>query len=152
MKRISVLIAAMALIFGIALQDAYAGKVSKKLPVIRVDGTKRVQRQAPPLRVSSYNSRKDGKTYPPIDGKADGKEGKGDGKSDGKPEPTPPAPFEGNCRGKEKKGLASLWPEDQKICGDTSWLFPGLIWGECGLRICIVKGPKRQGAFGPTEF
>lgn len=47
--------------------------------------------------------------------------------------------------------LNQLIPQENMTCGEPGWTFPGLIWGDCPITVCILKTP--QGGFGgPTDF
>lgn len=41
------------------------------------------------------------------------------------------------CRGRSI--LRAAFSDDQLVCSTKGWTFPGLIWGECPVVVCMLK-------------
>jgi len=50
--------------------------------------------------------------------------------------------------GDARWGVVGIFPREQLFCGRNSWKFPGLIWGERPLGVCILRGTMRENRFG----
>ncbi len=44
-------------------------------------------------------------------------------------------------------GPLSVFPKDEMHCSRGSWIFPGLVWGDRPISVCMVK-PKTKNRFG----
>ena len=55
----------------------------------------------------------------------------------------------GRCENKAL--LSQLFRPDQMTCGFPGWVFPGLIWGDCPITMCVLKSPPTRFG-GPTNF